>query len=195
MEKERTMDDVTKTRMFSEAYSDVTSLRNHASSHRAKSSKLQHMASKTDTAIESHRHKATVLRERAVALKAKAKETEERIATVMEEQKATAKEGDDVTHGFWIMKKTHLEYMSYLRLKKQKLQQRVMQLQRKATACESKATAHLNRAAELKVQSGRLLEEAKKEEVESSGFSKRADRLQKATDWDSEREGHTEPHL
>lgn len=179
--------------MFSEGYADIATLRQHASEHSAIADKLRHKAEKTKTLAVSHQHSAVQLTEQAKRLRQTASETKDEIKIIEQELRQAAKTIDEPKRKWLFFKQSGQEYSSGLRLKIQRLHEKVAKLQRKAAHCDQKAVTHRAKAAQLKTTSDRYLELATTEDTEAMGYTQRADRLQKATDRDVERT--IDPHL
>ncbi len=186
-------EDVISNRMFSEGYADIAALRKHASDHSAVAEKLRHKSEKSKTAMMSHQHSAVQLTDQAKQLRETVARTREDIKTTEQELKQASKTIDEPRRKWLFFQQSGQEYASSLRLRIQRMHERAAKLQRKATRCDQKAVAHKAKAAQLKVASDRYLEQASAEDVEASGYTRRADRLQRATDRDTENQ--IEPHL
>jgi hypothetical protein len=165
-----------KTRLFSQEYADIAKLREESQKMAHRAMKMHLKAQKYLTAMEKYRHKATVLKEKAAIVRDKIPLVEDRMKELEDELKLGAAA---VSSGG-----VRPRDQSNLHVKIRKCQEKIVALQRRSAAYETRATHAMSISSQKKVTSDIFQEKAKVFQDEADGLGSRADRLVKATEGD-----------
>jgi hypothetical protein len=169
-----TLDPQRGARFLSMGYESIARLRTEAAKWEKMAGRERHRSSKLTTAMEKHRHRATVLREKEQTTLGKIPDQE----ALMNEQQKMLQMGASGTSSGAVTAKAQ----SKIHVKIRKIQQKIAALQRKAKSLEHGAAHHMQIASQKKVLSDMHLEKAKQYEAESRAYTLMADRMQKATE-------------
>lgn len=164
-----------ESRWLGQEYADITKLREVAAKHDHLASKWTSRQARILVKIEKLRHVATVLREKAEQVRARAPELQQQIDQNNRQIQASTERTKGIVIGSDV---TALHYRN------QKLTQKIVNLKDKAQKLEHRAAIKTQKAAELKVRSDQFLEHARVEALEAQTYRDRADRLQRATESD-----------
>jgi hypothetical protein len=162
-----------ESRWLGQEYADITKLRELSAKHDHLASRWTSRQARVLVKIEKLRHVATVLREKAEAVRGRTPELQQQI----DQNSRQIQAQNERTRGIVIGSDVTAMYY-----RNQKLQQKIVNLKDKAQKLEHKAAIKTQKAAELKVKSDEFLEHARVEALEAQTYRERADRLQKATE-------------
>ena len=160
-------------RVLSQGYGDITKLREMAAKWNNTAAKLKHKAAQFITRMEKARHRATVYREKQNTYLAKVPLVEGTMADLEKELQAGAHPGGQGIRP---------QDQSRIHVKIRRLQERILNLQRKARIYETKAAHQMAIASQRKITADTYMEQANAAETEAANLTSRADRLQRASE-------------